>query len=327
MSAVFNNNSSAPVIPSPRTSSPTGPSPAPGSGTPGESNVDQGSISRAFAASELAYAMAGVDGTDWNALQNDLATASGPQVSIAAVMVLLIQVMSEMRQAQREESLAEAQNALALGLDAANKLKSAALTNLIGGLVSSSVSALSAAVSMYGASQSAKAGENAKAKLTEGEQRELKGLQTKSESAGGLTSAEKSRLQTLSDRQEYNTLNGKKINGETLTAEEKSRLDTLEGKLSGNAQALMRQMDINNQGMTQLINTLGQIGSTIAGYVAATEQAESKAVEAQAQYVQSRQQVDQQFFDQLGQAIKALLDSWKSTESATHQASQAIYNV
>jgi hypothetical protein len=61
---------------------------------PGE--VEQGSLSGA-AAAELKYAMASLEGIDWTVLTNDMALAANLSVNVTAIMVLLIEVMSQMR--------------------------------------------------------------------------------------------------------------------------------------------------------------------------------------------------------------------------------------
>jgi flagellar hook-basal body complex protein FliE len=76
-----------------------------------------------------------------------------------------------------------------------------------------------------------------------------------------------------------------------------------------------------------MIQGLGNLAGGGLSYAGSMAQAESKQDDAQASYESSRQQADQSFFDQLGQSIKTLLDSWKATESVTHQANSQIYNI
>jgi hypothetical protein len=78
---------------------------------------------------------------------------------------------------------------------------------------------------------------------------------------------------------------------------------------------------------SEMIQGLGNLAGGGLSYAGSMAQAESKQDDAQASYESSRQQADQSFFDQLGQSIKTLLDSWKATESVTHQANSQIYNI
>ena len=67
--------------------------------------------------------------------------------------------------------------------------------------------------------------------------------------------------------------------------------------------------------------------SAVFAYMASSAQAEAQALNAQAEYEQSLAQQNQAFFQQLGDSMRAMLQSWKSVESAQHQSSEAIYNV
>jgi phage protein D len=81
------------------------------------------------------------------------------------------------------------------------------------------------------------------------------------------------------------------------------------------------------QGLGQLMQSTASLLGGIGNFVAESARAEAKAYESQAQYEQSLQQADQAFFQQLGDAIRNMMQNWQSIESATHQANQAIYNV
>ena len=192
-------------------------------------------------AGEFPFNFSALDGVDWDALSGDLAAGASLSVSMTQIMTLLIEVMSQMRQDQREKALADAQSALASGLAAAEKMKDAAAANLTSTLINSSIGAISSGV-------------------------------------------------------------------------------TIGAGYKGASQPMMQA--INGVGQS-----VGQFASSFSKFSADMSSAEAKSYETYAQYDASRQQADQAFFDQLGQAIKALMDSWKSTESATHQATQAIYNV
>lgn len=102
-------------------------------------NVQTGSLSGTSGAGELPFPDASLSGTDWETLTNDLATSGNMMVSLSAIMTLLIEVMSQMRQNQREVALADAQNALQSGLNAADAQKKAAAFALASGLASGAV--------------------------------------------------------------------------------------------------------------------------------------------------------------------------------------------
>lgn len=81
------------------------------------------------------------------------------------------------------------------------------------------------------------------------------------------------------------------------------------------------------QAKAQLGQSAGGIMSAVFAYMASSAQAEAQALNAQAEYEQSLAQQNQAFFQQLGDSMRAMLQSWKSVESAQHQSSEAIYNV
>lgn len=120
----------------------------------GGNNVDQGSLSGPSTAFEMAYAtsdlmmqiLGGDSSADWGAL-TDSVYAANLSIDLTAVLVLLIEVMAQMRQDARTEVLEQAQAALAEGvsaaaemMDAAQKTRDAAYVNaglqILGGLVS-----------------------------------------------------------------------------------------------------------------------------------------------------------------------------------------------
>lgn len=100
----------------------------------GGNNVEQGSLSGPTAAGELDYAtdnllnqiLGGASGTDWGAL-TDSVSAANLSVTVTAILLLLIEVMSQMRQDAREGALEQAQAALQEGLNAAQNQRDSAL--------------------------------------------------------------------------------------------------------------------------------------------------------------------------------------------------------
>lgn len=246
-------------------------------------NAQAGSLSGPSAAGELPYQAAGVNGTDWDALTNDLATSANLMVSLGAIMTLLIEVMSQMRQDQREVALADAQNALQSGLNAADAQKKAAAFALASGLASGAVSMASGGYSAY---------------KSAGQINDLKGAQAEVNKAAGM----------------------------------KEGPDRDAAMNEANAKFKMTDLQVNAQtakiqGYTQLGRGASDMLGSFMNFFAESARAEAKTYETEAQYEQSLQQADQAFFQQLGDSIRALMQSWQSADRSTHEASQAIYNV
>lgn len=246
-------------------------------------NVQTGSLSGSSAAGELPYAAASIDGTDWNALTNDLATSENMMVSLSAIMTLLIQVMSQMRQEQREVSLADAQNALQSGLNAADAMKKAAAFALFAGVAQAGVSIVSGAMS---------------AKQSASQTKQLSAANDKVKSAEAMEKGPERDAAVKDAGESFNQTNA---------------MVTVEAN--------------KTKAQTDSLSGLGGMVNSFLNFFAESARAESKADEAQAQYSQSIQQGDQAFFQQLGDSIKAMLQTWQSADRSTHEATQAIYNV
>ena len=274
---------------------------APGAGA---ANATQGSLSAPSAAGELPYDMASVNGIDWNDLTNDLATTANLSVSINEIMLLLIQVMAQMRQDQREVALADAQNALQSGLNAAEKMKDAAVASLVSGIITNAASMAMAGMTM---SQSAS------------QMKSLQGAKTELNNAEKLLQEKQAALKE--EAPEANKATSQKAVEAAVT-----------GKKAADAQMdlVTKQVNVQSnrtQGLGQLMQSTAGLLGGLGNFVAESARAEAKAYESQAQYEQSMQQADQAFFQQLGDAIRNMMQNWQSIESATHQANQAIYNV
>jgi hypothetical protein len=112
--------------------------PPPAAGPGGGNNVEQGSLSGTGAAGEMSYAEASLNGTDWGALLESV-QAANLSVTVTAIMVLLVEIMAQMKQDAREEAFTQAQATLAAGELAAEKMKEAALDTLHAAQVSAGV--------------------------------------------------------------------------------------------------------------------------------------------------------------------------------------------
>jgi hypothetical protein len=114
----------------------------------GKSLLPEGGLSAAAGAGALALGPASLDGINWDALAADMATTDTMSISISDIMVLLVGTMAEMRKGQREAWMAEAQNALSMGLNAADRMRESAAAKLACDCVSNGVSIMTAAVSI-----------------------------------------------------------------------------------------------------------------------------------------------------------------------------------
>ena len=238
-------------------------------------NVQTGSLSATAGAGELPFEPASVSGIDWSALTDDLAASANLSVSLNQIMVLLIQVMAQMRQDQREVALGDAQNALQSGLNAAKAMKDAAVSQLVSGIVTNAASMASAAVTL---------------KQTSSQMKSLKDSKQAFDAADA---------------------DGK------VKAREDLDFANSSSTLQGN----------KTRAVAELTQSAAGLMAGLGNFIAESARAEGKAYEAQSQYESNMQQMDQAFFQQLGDFIRAMLQNLQSVESATHQANQAIYHV
>lgn len=260
-------------------------------------NVDQGTLSGQTPAGELYYDGAVLEGIDWDAVTNDMAMAPNLSVSVAQIMTLLIEVMSQMRQDQREAALLDAQNALESGLAAADEMKKAAWSALAGAITTGVVNAGMAGFSMVSAGSQIK---------------QTQAAQTKFDTAMNKANPKGAGLDA---------------GDATKTAEARSQAQAEARQALDVDMQNIRSKAMLDQGVEQFGQAIGGMGGAVANFFAQTQQANAKALEAQAGYEQSIAQADQAFFQQLGDSIKSLLQAWQGVESATHHASESIYNV
>lgn len=127
-------------------------------GSGGENNVEQGSLSGPSVAGEAEYdtasdilrqIMTGNDSTDWGALTESVASAN-LSVTITAIMVLLIEILSQMKQEAREAALQQAQAAHAEGNVAADEMEVAARATLTAAQISAGTQIAMGALSVLG---------------------------------------------------------------------------------------------------------------------------------------------------------------------------------
>ena len=92
------------------------------------------------AAGQVAVPDSSLQGTDWNALVDQM-SAMNMNVSTSEVMSMLIEVMAQMRQDARASAFDQMQSSLDLGIKAAEKMKVAAKMQLEGAIAGSVVTA------------------------------------------------------------------------------------------------------------------------------------------------------------------------------------------
>jgi hypothetical protein len=127
-------------------------------GSGGENNVEQGSLSGPSAAGEADYDTAsdlltqiltGNSSTDWGALTDSVASAN-LSVTVTAIMVLLIEIMSQMKQDAREAALQQAQAAHTQGNVAADQMEVAAQATLTAAQMNAGMQIAMGALSVVG---------------------------------------------------------------------------------------------------------------------------------------------------------------------------------
>ena len=107
-----------------------------------------GGLSAAAGAGTVAYASPSLDGINWDAIAADLSTTDVASIQISQIMELLITTASVLRKGQREAWLADAQNALQMGLNAADRMRESAAAKLACDVLSNGVAVITAGLSM-----------------------------------------------------------------------------------------------------------------------------------------------------------------------------------
>lgn len=110
--------------------------------------IPPGGLSDAAAAGTVGYGSASLDGVDWDQLAADISTTDTMNISISEIMVLLVETMSDLRKGQRDAWMGEAQNALAMGLNAADRMRESAAAKLACDCISNGTSIALACVSL-----------------------------------------------------------------------------------------------------------------------------------------------------------------------------------
>ena len=267
------------------------PSP-PAEGPGGGSNVDRGSLSGPTAAGAMAYTDPTISGTDWGAL-TDAVYAANLSVTVTAILVLMIEIMSQARQDSREDALQMAQLALDQGLAAAEDQKDAAVLTLVASIITNATTIVTSAMSAASA-----------------------GSQLKTISAAKTTA--------LADA-ETNFPMPKDATPEQTKAVDLQRSQAVKADMA----ALTSELSIETaymQGVTGAGGAVGKMAAAMFEYAAAVQQAEAQAHKATGEYLQSMAQSELEFFRQLGDAMKNYLSGMESVDQAQHKATGAIYN-
>lgn len=265
-------------------------------GSGGENNVEQGSLSGPSVAGEAEYdtasdmlrqIMTGNDSTDWGALTESVASAN-LSVTITAIMVLLIEIMSQMKQEAREAALQQAQAAYDQGNAAADSMevaaeatKHAAVINASVGIAMGALSVLGGAYQMY----------------------KIHSFQTQQTAI------------TTKNNQLLDTPEGNAGNATVIPAMDFSPLQA----------ALQAQNQLLN-GLTGLGNSIGSLKAAGFTFDASMAEADAQRARTEADYQQALGQNEQTFMQQLADAIRAILSSWGSTEQSTHESYGSVYH-
>lgn len=162
------NNGNSPFVITPNPAGPVGgPSTVTSVTRPGETQGVRppGGLSVSVAAGEVAYSSPNLEGINWDALSSDFQNIENLSISISAIMVLMIDVMKEMRKGQREAWMDEAQNALQMGMNAADRMRESAAAKLASDVVSNAASIATAAISLVSSAASLRASVRMEAKI------------------------------------------------------------------------------------------------------------------------------------------------------------------
>lgn len=101
-------------------------------------------LSTGSGAGAVNYSSASLEGIDWEALANDVSTTDTMSITLSEIMVLLVKTMADMRKGQRDAWMADAQNALAMGLNAADRMRESAAAKLACDCVSNGAAIITA---------------------------------------------------------------------------------------------------------------------------------------------------------------------------------------
>lgn len=112
-------------------------------------------LSAGTGAGAIGYSSASLEGIDWEALADDVASTDTMSITLSEIMVLLVKTMADMRTGQRDAWMADAQNALAMGLNAADRMRESAAAKLACDCISNGTAIITSGMQM--ASQGATA--------------------------------------------------------------------------------------------------------------------------------------------------------------------------
>lgn len=264
-------------------------------GSGGENNVEQGSLSGPSAAGEADYDTAsdlltqiltGNSSTDWGALTDSVASAN-LSVTVTAIMVLLIEIMSQMKQDAREAALQQAQAAHLQGNAAADSMEEAALATKDAAVRNAGMQIAMGAVSVIG-------GLAQGLQLRSFHQSNQLGAPT-THADGGLTRA--------------------RSNAVTARPADFTQLQA----------SLQTQNQLLN-GLTGLSNSSMSLVTSEMTFDASIHEADAQRARAEGDLQQALGQNEQTFMQQLADAIRGLLSGWNSIEQSTADSYRAVYS-
>lgn len=259
-----------------------------------KSLAPQGGLSAAAGAGALPLGTASLDGINWDALVADLATTDTVSISISDIMVLLVSTMSEMRKGQREAWMADAQNALSMGLNAADRMRESAAAKMACDGLSNGVAMVTAAVQI-GVQGASLAKQLAVSKAVD--------VQVAAAAQAQQKAAELGKGPMSMDLKMWAT-------------QEKAQL----------MQSFNAKVEIFSKAL-EIAGGFGKIGASVGEYFSGIKQAEAQEARARGDFANTMAQVELDFANELRDTMKAALDTMKSVEASRHQAMQGIYNI
>jgi hypothetical protein len=145
-----NSQNTPPIIPHVPPPAVGGAGPVSGAGKAGDTQGVRppGGLSIPPGAGEVSYSSPNLEGIDWDALTSDYNNVENLSISITAIMVLMIDVMKELRKGQREAWMDEAQNALQMGMNAAERMRESAAAKVASDVITNAASMATAAISV-----------------------------------------------------------------------------------------------------------------------------------------------------------------------------------
>lgn len=245
----------------------------------------------------LPYGSVDLNGISWDELMSDISTTDTMAINYAEICAMMIKALAEMRTSQREAWVADAQNALALGLNAADRMRESAMAKFACDVINNGAAIIVAAVQLGVAIGSAARIAAITKTVTAQSNVMMQQNQTTPGGPSSLTPAETARLNMWK-------------------TQEIERLTT----------PVRIQGDITSR-LGDAIGALMKLGGSSSEFFSALKQAEAHELRVLGEYTTTLAQVELDFANELRDVLKSYLDSMKSVENSRHQTMQGIYSI